>query len=82
MSKHSILGAMAYSLEHKVFLVQSYYRNGVKVDGKWTYSLQDCMEEFRIEFPNIAIDYMQFKKNLDRTIKLAETGSLFGKTNF
>ena len=70
MSKHSILGAMAYSLEHKVFLVQNYYRNGVKDDGEWT----------QVEFPNIAIDYMQFRKTLDPTIKLfAETGNLCEK---
>ena len=38
------------------------------------------MEEYQVEFPNIAIDYMQFKKTLDRTIKLfAETGSLLRK---
>ncbi|KAJ3651966.1 hypothetical protein Zmor_017970 [Zophobas morio] len=47
---------MAYSLGHKIFLVQSYYRNGVKVEGDRTYSLQVCMEEF----PNIIIDHMQF----------------------
>ena len=61
MSKSSIFGAMAYCLEHKVFLVQSYYRNGVKVDGDWTYSWQACVEKFQVEFPNIATDHNNLK---------------------
>jgi hypothetical protein len=30
----------------------SYYRNGVKRDGKWTYSFQACKEEFLANYPN------------------------------
>jgi hypothetical protein len=31
----------------------SYYRNGVKIDGEWTYSIQACKEEFLANYlPN------------------------------
>jgi hypothetical protein len=29
----------------------SYYRNGVKRDGEWTYSIQACKEEFLAKLP-------------------------------
>jgi hypothetical protein len=31
-------------------MVRSYYRNGVKADGVWQYSLALCIEEFPEEF--------------------------------
>ncbi|RZC43022.1 hypothetical protein BDFB_014140 [Asbolus verrucosus] len=37
---------MAFSLEHKAFIVESYFRNGQKIDGVWEYSVQGsrCLE--------------------------------------
>ncbi|RZC40620.1 hypothetical protein BDFB_015163, partial [Asbolus verrucosus] len=52
---------MVYTLEQKTFLVESYFRNGTKVDGVWTYSVQNCMEEFRTEFPEVVLVYRQFQ---------------------
>ncbi|RZC42086.1 hypothetical protein BDFB_002299 [Asbolus verrucosus] len=33
--------------EQKAFITENYFRNGCKIDGEWSYSLQDCREEFR-----------------------------------
>jgi hypothetical protein len=49
---------MAFTEQHKVFMVISYFRNGVKIDGVWQYSLALCMEEFGEEFPDIAVKYI------------------------
>jgi hypothetical protein len=36
-------------------LIESYFRNrnGLKVNGSWIYSAQNCLEEFIAEFPNV-----------------------------
>jgi hypothetical protein len=48
---------MAFTEQHKVFMVISYFLNSVKIDGVWQYSLALCMEEFGEEFPDIAVEY-------------------------
>jgi hypothetical protein len=37
---------MVFTLEQNKFIIMSYYRNGIKRDGEWTYSVQACKEEF------------------------------------
>jgi hypothetical protein len=32
-------------------LIESYFRNGFKVNGSWIYSVQNCLEDFIAEFP-------------------------------
>ena len=64
-----------------MFLVQSYYRSSVKVGGEWIYSVQARVKEFQNEFPNVAIDHMQFNKTLGRTLKLfSEKASFIRKS--
>jgi hypothetical protein len=41
---------MVFTLEQNKLM--SYYYNGVKRDGEWTYSLQACKEEFSTNYPN------------------------------
>jgi hypothetical protein len=41
---------MVFTLEQNKFLMIFYYRNGVKRDEKWTYSLQACKEEFLAKY--------------------------------
>ncbi|RZB84951.1 hypothetical protein BDFB_014977, partial [Asbolus verrucosus] len=36
-------------------MLESYFRNGRKINGQWSYSLQDCINEFREEFPHIVL---------------------------
>jgi hypothetical protein len=50
--------------EHKVFMVEAYFRNGTKVDGNWEYSVSACFEEFQERFPIVAIVYEQFRQTL------------------
>ncbi|RZC33682.1 hypothetical protein BDFB_015130, partial [Asbolus verrucosus] len=68
---------MAFSLEHKAFIVESYFRNGQKIDGVWEYSVQDAWNEFREEFPNDIVDYAHFCNTLNRCVaQFRETSSL------
>jgi hypothetical protein len=50
---------MTFTEQHKVFMVMSYFRNGVKIDGVWQYSLALCMEEFGKEFTDISLKNFQ-----------------------
>ncbi|RZC40597.1 hypothetical protein BDFB_014950 [Asbolus verrucosus] len=44
---------MTFSQEQKTFMIESYFRNGCKIDGEWIYNIPDCFEEFRNEFSEI-----------------------------
>jgi hypothetical protein len=41
---------MVFTLEQNKFLMISSYRNGVKRDEEWTYSVQACKEEFLAKY--------------------------------
>jgi hypothetical protein len=41
---------MVFTLEQNKFLMMSSYRNGVKRDEEWTYSVQACKEEFLAKY--------------------------------
>jgi hypothetical protein len=45
-----VIAKMVFTLEQNKFLMIFYYRNGVKRDEKWTYSLQTCKEEFLAKY--------------------------------
>nr|XP_015833260.1 PREDICTED: uncharacterized protein LOC107397488 [Tribolium castaneum] len=61
---------MVYTSEQKAFLLESYFRNGQKVNGVWKYSIQPCLEEFREAFPEVVIVYEEFKNTLHRNVNL------------
>nr|XP_008198792.1 PREDICTED: uncharacterized protein LOC103314449 [Tribolium castaneum] len=61
---------MVYTSEQKAFLLESYFRNGEKVNGVWKYSIQPCLEEFREAFPEVVIVYEEFKNTLHRNVNL------------
>jgi hypothetical protein len=54
-------------------LIESYFRNrnGFKVNGSWIYSVQNCLEEFIAEFPNVIVDGKLSK------ITVRETGGVY-----
>jgi hypothetical protein len=59
-------------------LIESYFRNGFKVNSSWIYSVQNCLEEFNAEFPNVIVDRKFSKTNLSRCVKLfRETGGVY-----
>jgi hypothetical protein len=74
-----------FTLEQKTFFIESYFRNGLKVNGSWIYSVQNCLEEFIAEFPkkyifflNVIVDRKTFEDNLSRCVKLfRETGGVY-----
>jgi hypothetical protein len=69
---------LVFTLEQKTFLIESYFRNGLKVNGSWIYSVQNCLEEFIAEFPNVIVNRKTFEDNLSRCVKLfGETGSVY-----
>ncbi|RZC33770.1 hypothetical protein BDFB_014795, partial [Asbolus verrucosus] len=52
-------------------------RNGRKVEGEWQYSVSDCLEEFRNEFSNLAVDENSFRCTLRRVVQVfRDTGSV------
>jgi hypothetical protein len=62
----------------KRFLIESYFHNGLKVNGSWIYSIQNCLEEFIAEFPNVIVNRKTFEDNLSRCVKLfRETGGVY-----
>jgi hypothetical protein len=54
------------TLEQKTFLIESYFRNGLKVNGSWIYSVQNCLEEFIAEFPNVIVDGVKLFRETGR----------------
>jgi hypothetical protein len=69
---------LVFTLEQKTFLIESYFRNGLKVNDSWTHSVQNCLEEFIAEFPNVIVDRKTFEDNLSRCTKLfRETGGVY-----
>jgi hypothetical protein len=67
-----------FTLEQKTFLIESYFRNGLKVNSSWIYSVQNCLEEFNAEFPNVIVDRKPSETNLSRCVKLfRETGGVY-----
>ncbi|RZC36756.1 hypothetical protein BDFB_015282 [Asbolus verrucosus] len=46
---------MICSIEQKAVMIESYFRNVCKINGKWSYSLQYCLEKFRVQFPLLLI---------------------------
>jgi hypothetical protein len=44
-------------------LIESYFRNRncLKMNGSWIYSVQNCLEEFIAEFPNVIVDGKAWK---------------------
>jgi hypothetical protein len=73
-----------FTLEQKTFFIESCFRNDLKVNGSWIYSVQNCLEEFIAEFPkkdfffNVIVDRKTFKDNLSRNVKLfRETGGIY-----
>ncbi|CAH1379233.1 unnamed protein product, partial [Tenebrio molitor] len=54
----------------KIFIVESYFRNGHLIDGEWQYSIEACFEEFRLQFPDAALTYNTFHHNLKQCIQI------------
>jgi hypothetical protein len=67
-----------FTLEQKTFLIESYFRNGLKANGSWIYFRTKLLKEFMAEFLNVNVDRKTFEDNLSRCVKLfRETGGVY-----
>ncbi|KAI4470703.1 nadh-ubiquinone oxidoreductase ashi subunit [Holotrichia oblita] len=72
---------LVLELEHKIFIIQCYYRTGQKLEnGEWVYSINRCIEEFQQQFPNLPVTYAQLLKQIQAcVIKFGEIGAVTRK---
>jgi hypothetical protein len=68
--RSAILLVVYCTLEQKTFLIESYFLKGLKANGSWIYYVQNCLEEFIVEFPIVIVDRNTFEDNLSRCVKL------------
>jgi hypothetical protein len=68
---------MVFTLEQNKFITMSYYRNGVKRDGEWTFSVQACKEEFLANYPGRNILEKSLAAHIHRIVdRFVTTGSV------
>jgi hypothetical protein len=70
---------MVFTLEQNKLM--SYYRNGVKRDGEWTYSLQACKEEFSANYPNQNVLEKSLAAHIHRIVNRFGTAGSVEKRN-
>lgn len=59
--------------EQEAFILIAHYRSGTRnPDGNWTYSLQNCLEQFNEQFPDANVPYDQFVQRRHRIINRFE----------
>ncbi|KAI4463351.1 ig(immunoglobulin) and lrr(leucine rich repeat) domain [Holotrichia oblita] len=70
-----------HKFEHTIFIIQCYYKTGQTLEnGKWVYSINRCIEEFRQQFPNLPVTYAQLLKHIQAcVIKFGEIGAVTRK---
>jgi hypothetical protein len=44
---------MAFTDHQKRCTLEIYFRNGVKIDGHWVYSIRNAFEDFQETFPEV-----------------------------
>ena len=71
---------MVFSVEHKTFRIESYFRNGVAIESEWHYYSAAVLQEFQQKFPDfnfIVADCYIVVRNTVRVFR--ETGSVHHK---
>ena len=67
-------------MEHKTFTIESYFRNGVAIEGEWHYNNGAVLQEFLQKFSDcnfIVADFYNVVRNTVRVFR--ETGSVHHK---
>jgi hypothetical protein len=63
--------------EQNKFILEAYFRNSIDDDGVWAYSVEPCLDQFRIRFPDYHCDDHCLRQKIRRTLKrIQETGSI------
>ena len=71
---------MVFSMEHKTFMIESYFRNGVAIEGEWHYNSGALWQELQQKFSDfnfIVADFYNVVRNTVRVFR--ETGSVHHK---
>lgn len=50
-------GKMVFSTEHKIKIIECYFRTGLNVNVEWQYSIPECMADFHKEYTKVVFDY-------------------------
>jgi hypothetical protein len=69
---------MVFTPEQKIFMIESYFRNGQQGEnGTWVYQMAPAFQEFTEKFPNVAVLYEQFSETLRYTVRtFRDSGSV------
>jgi hypothetical protein len=68
---------MVFTLEQNRFIIMSYYCNGVKRDGEWTYSIQVYRGEFLANYLDQDVLEKSLAAHIHRIInRFVTTGSV------
>lgn len=71
---------MPLTTQHKIFMIEAYFRTGALVNGNWQYSQRLCLDNFREHFPNVAILPDNFYACLTNCVEVfRETGCVTHK---
>ncbi|KAI4469257.1 camp-dependent protein kinase regulatory chain [Holotrichia oblita] len=46
---------MVLTTEHKIYMIEAYFKTGVLVNGTWEYSQRLCLDNFREHFPAVGV---------------------------
>ena len=52
-------------MEHKTFMLETYFRNGVVIEGEWHYNSGAISQEFQQKFPDFILSLLIFIKLLE-----------------
>lgn len=68
---------MAFTDHQKRCMLETYFRNGVRIDGQWVYSTRNAFVDFQESFPEVIVHFDKFSRTVHRLVKLfRETGSV------
>ena len=71
---------MVLTTEHKIYMIEAYFRTGVLVNGIWEYSQRLSLGNFREHFPAVAVLPDNFYACLTNCVEVfRETGSVTHK---
>ncbi|KAI4461596.1 l1 transposable element-related [Holotrichia oblita] len=71
---------MVFTTAHKTYMIEAYFRTGVQVNGIWQYRQRVCLDNFREQFPDLAVLEQDFYMWLAHSVGVfCETGSVTHK---
>jgi hypothetical protein len=59
---------MDFTDHQKRCMLEIYFRNGVKIDGQWVYSIRNAFEDFQETFPEVIVHFDAFSRKVHRLV--------------